>query len=57
MVFPYAEYNTQDTPIHENLEQLEHYTKSQVLQTLVLKKLIMDKNYWSMNKDQKKIAK
>lgn len=47
------EYKKQDTPIYENLEQLENYTKNQVLQTLALKKLITDKNYWSMNKDQK----
>ncbi|ABV74680.1 hypothetical protein A1C_01845 [Rickettsia akari str. Hartford] len=47
------EYKKQDTPIYENLETLEHYTKNQVLQTLALRKLITDKNYWSMNKDQK----
>ena len=32
------EYKKQDTPVHENLEQLGNYTKHQVLQTLALKK-------------------
>lgn len=43
-----------DTPDYKNLDQLEKYTKEQILQTAVLKKLITDKNYWKMKDNDKK---
>ncbi|XVN41686.1 MAG: hypothetical protein RCO49_04140 [Rickettsia endosymbiont of Argas persicus] len=43
-----------DTPDYQNLKQLEKSTKEQILQTLILKKLITDKDYWSMNDKDKK---
>lgn len=43
-----------DTPDYKNLDQLEKYTKEQILQTAVLKKLITDKNYWKMKDNDKR---
>lgn len=43
-----------DTPDYKNLDQLEKYTKEQILQTAVLKKLITDKNYWTMKDNDKR---
>lgn len=43
-----------DTPDYKNLDQLEKYTKEQILQTAVLKKLITDKNYWKMKDHDKR---
>jgi len=48
------ECKKKDTPTYQNLDQLESYTKEQILQTLVLKKLITDKNYWSMKDEDKR---
>ncbi|WP_341790221.1 hypothetical protein [Rickettsia endosymbiont of Polydrusus tereticollis] len=42
------ELKKQDTPNYKNLTQLEEFTKKQTMQTLALKKLITDKNYWRM---------
>ncbi|MGX6960577.1 MAG: hypothetical protein ACIPMY_05115 [Rickettsia endosymbiont of Pentastiridius leporinus] len=50
------EYKKKDTPHYQNLEQLENYATKQALQTLALKKLITDKNYWNM-KDEDKLQK
>lgn len=43
-----------DTSDYKNLDQLEKYTKEQILQTAVLKKLITDKNYWKMKDNDKR---
>lgn len=48
------EWKKKDTPNYQNLEQLENYTKKQTLQTLALKKLITDKDYWSMKDEDKR---
>jgi len=48
------EWKKEDTPNYKNLTQLENYTKTQVIQTLALKKLITDENYWGMKDEDKK---
>ncbi|HJD56382.1 MAG TPA: hypothetical protein LFW21_07260 [Rickettsia endosymbiont of Pyrocoelia pectoralis] len=47
------EYKKKDTPHYQNLAQLEDYSKKQILQTLALKKLITDENYWTMKDEEK----
>ncbi|WP_342224850.1 hypothetical protein [Rickettsia endosymbiont of Urophora cardui] len=46
-----------DTPDYKNLDQLEKYTKEQILQTAVLKKLITDKSYWTMKDNDREREK
>lgn len=48
------EYKKSDTPNYQNLDQLEDYTKKQILQTLALKNLITDENYLKMKDEDKK---
>ena len=48
------ERDKSDTPGYNNIRDLRQATRSQRIQTMALKKLIADKDYWTMSPEQKK---
>ncbi len=48
------ERDKSDTPGYNNIRDLRQATRSQRIQTIALKKLIADKDYWTMSPEQKK---